>query len=200
MTRAATLVGRSSAPDPFWEDKTRAIVGYLLHAAALAGCDRSTCSAGPCGLRSRRGATHSESVRSGGAALGARSPIGDLLRPEAPGFDLVRGGSHVRSISGSGHLAGGVAGGGQDVRPVRLLASDGCLYLLGTAGDERTAALVAAFIEDIVGAARMVAAAMPNSRLDPPVGLVLDEAANYTLPLSRRFSWRGAEVGSRPLL
>lgn len=45
-----------------------------------------------------------------------------------------------------------------------------------------TAGLVSAFIEDVVTTARRLAAASPGARLDPPLGLVLDEAANYPLP------------------
>ena len=37
-------------------------------------------------------------------------------------------------------------------------------------------------MEDVVEAARRRAAASPGARLDPPLSLVLDEAANYPLP------------------
>ena len=45
-----------------------------------------------------------------------------------------------------------------------------------------TANLVAALIEDLVHTARRRAARSPGTRLDPPLALILDEAANYTLP------------------
>jgi type IV secretory pathway TraG/TraD family ATPase VirD4 len=41
---------------------------------------------------------------------------------------------------------------------------------------------VAAFVEDVVEAARRLAAASARARLDPPLSLILDEAANYPLP------------------
>jgi type IV secretory pathway TraG/TraD family ATPase VirD4 len=67
--------------------------------------------------------------------------------------------------------------------PNPFLQNRGTLYLLGTAsGASATANLVAAFIEDIVDSARRLAAASPGARLDPPLGLILDEAANYPLP------------------
>ena len=67
--------------------------------------------------------------------------------------------------------------------PERFLRDRGCLYLLGTAaGASATANLVAAFIEDVVEAARRLAARSVGARLDPPLALVLDEAANYPLP------------------
>jgi type IV secretory pathway TraG/TraD family ATPase VirD4 len=42
--------------------------------------------------------------------------------------------------------------------------------------------LVAALIEDVVDVARRLAARSTGARLDPPLGLILDEAANYPLP------------------
>jgi type IV secretion system protein VirD4 len=72
---------------------------------------------------------------------------------------------------------------GDTFDPVRFLRQRGTLYLLGTAsGASATANLVAAFIEDIVEAARRLAAASPGARLDPPLAVILDEAANYPLP------------------
>jgi type IV secretion system protein VirD4 len=67
--------------------------------------------------------------------------------------------------------------------PAEFLQSCGTLYLLGTAsGASATASLIAAFVEDVVETARHEAAVSPGARLDPPLALVLDEAANYPLP------------------
>jgi type IV secretory pathway TraG/TraD family ATPase VirD4 len=41
---------------------------------------------------------------------------------------------------------------------------------------------VSALVEDVADTARRLAAASPGARLDPPLALVLDEAANYPLP------------------
>jgi type IV secretion system protein VirD4 len=72
---------------------------------------------------------------------------------------------------------------GEEFDPVRFLTERGCLYLLGTAsGAASTSSLVAALVEDVVEVARRLAAASPGGRLDPPLALVLDEAANYPLP------------------
>lgn len=71
----------------------------------------------------------------------------------------------------------------QTLEPAAFLQAGGTLYLLGTAtGASATATLVAAFIEDMVDTARRLAALSPGQRLDPPLTLVLDEAANYPLP------------------
>ena len=62
-------------------------------------------------------------------------------------------------------------------------ADRGTLYLIGTAtGASATAGFVTALVEDVVEVARRLAAGSPGARLDPPLGLILDEAANYPLP------------------
>jgi type IV secretion system protein VirD4 len=72
---------------------------------------------------------------------------------------------------------------GEQFDPEVFLREHGTLYLLGTAsGASATANLVAAFIEDIVESARRLAASSPGARLDPPLAVILDEAANYPLP------------------
>ena len=71
---------------------------------------------------------------------------------------------------------------GSEFDPLAFLAMSGTVYLLGTAsGATATAPLVAALIEDLVDAARRLAAQCPGQRLDPPLALILDEAANYPL-------------------
>jgi type IV secretory pathway TraG/TraD family ATPase VirD4 len=72
---------------------------------------------------------------------------------------------------------------GEAFDPETFLRRNGTVYLLGTStGVSATAGLVGAFVEDVVEAARRVAARSPASRLDPPLSLILDEAANYPLP------------------
>jgi type IV secretion system protein VirD4 len=67
--------------------------------------------------------------------------------------------------------------------PEQFLANRGSLFLLATAsGASATANIVTAFVEDIVECARRMATKSPGTRLDPPLALILDEAANYPLP------------------
>ncbi|WP_372967006.1 type IV secretory system conjugative DNA transfer family protein [Microbacterium sp.] len=68
---------------------------------------------------------------------------------------------------------------GEDFDPEAFLRAKGTLYLLATgAGANNSAALVAAFVEDLVEAARRIAATSPGARLDPPLLLALDEVGN----------------------
>lgn len=67
--------------------------------------------------------------------------------------------------------------------PERFLRDQGTVYLVGTStGTAATAGIVGAFVEDVAEAARRLAARSPGARLDPPLALILDEAANYPLP------------------
>ena len=68
---------------------------------------------------------------------------------------------------------------GEDFNPEAFLSEHGTLYLLATgAGAGASAALVAAFIEDLTETARRPAARSPAARLDPPLLLALDEIGN----------------------
>ena len=72
---------------------------------------------------------------------------------------------------------------GEHFDPDTFLRNNGTVYLLGTSsGVTATGGLVGAFVEDVVEAARRIAARSASSRLDPPLSLVMDEAANYPLP------------------
>jgi type IV secretory pathway TraG/TraD family ATPase VirD4 len=87
------------------------------------------------------------------------------------------------SLADPGVLDAVSPGPGEQFNPAQFLRSNGTLYLLGTAsGAASTVTLVAALIEDVVEVARRLATASPGGRLDPPLGLILDEAANYPIP------------------
>jgi type IV secretory pathway TraG/TraD family ATPase VirD4 len=89
---------------------------------------------------------------------------------------------------------------GEGFDPATFLRGRSTLYLLGTAsGASATANLVAALAEDVVEAARRTSAASPGSRLDPPLAVVLDEAANYPLPSLPALMSEGGGSGITPL-
>jgi type IV secretion system protein VirD4 len=63
--------------------------------------------------------------------------------------------------------------------PHAFLQEHGTLYLLGSTGTQLSVApLITALLEDVLDTARRRAATEPGGRLDPPVLLLLDEAAN----------------------
>ena len=68
---------------------------------------------------------------------------------------------------------------GESFDPEAFMRSNGTLYLLATgAGSNNSAALVSAFVEDLVETARRIAARSAGARLDPPLLLALDEIGN----------------------
>src|SRR5581483_6560397 len=67
----------------------------------------------------------------------------------------------------------------ESVDLTQFLHAGGTLYLLGTTGSQLTVApLVTALVEALVDAARTAATDAPDGFLDPPLTLLLDEAAN----------------------
>src|SRR5205823_4622530 len=74
-----------------------------------------------------------------------------------------------------------------------LLTSRGTVFMLG-AEDAQVAPLVTAFTGHLAREARRIAGTMPGGRLDPPLSLVLDEAALICpIPLD---NWT-ADMGGR---
>ena len=76
---------------------------------------------------------------------------------------------------------------GEGFEPGEFLTGSASLYLLGATGVQLSVApLITALLEDLLDTARAGAAALPEGRLDPPLLLMLDEAANVapipTLP------------------
>jgi len=187
MIRAVALAGTSEGNvenGSFWKQQTLSALGCLLHAAALD--DRPP----------------SDLYRWSHAAGGAKEAVSILTQaPGAtPGWDraldaIISAEQRTRDsvwamvanafapLADPAVLASMTPAPGEEFDPVDFLAKQGSLYLLGTAtGASATATFVAALIEDIVDAARRLAARSPGARMDPPVALVLDEAANYPLP------------------
>jgi type IV secretion system protein VirD4 len=86
---------------------------------------------------------------------------------------------------------------GEQFDPATFLKESGTLYLLGSTGAQLSVApLITALIEDLVDTARRHAAAEPGGRLDPPLLLMLDEAANIApLPSLPNLLADGGGVG-----
>jgi len=66
----------------------------------------------------------------------------------------------------------------QAVNTAELLKERATIFCLGTPGGSSPAPLLTALVADLTEAARQLAAASPGGRLDPPLLVMLDEAAN----------------------
>ncbi len=188
IIRAEALVSESNRSGiengTFWRQQALTATRCLLHAAAL-------------GSRSP-----SDLYRWSHSAPGAKEAVSILTsHPDTtPGWEqaldaIIASDQHTRDsiwamvanafapLADPAVLGAVSPESGMEFDPVAFLALRGTLFLLGTAsGASATATLVAALIEDVIDAAKRLAAGSPGQRLDPPVALVLDEAANYPLP------------------
>jgi type IV secretion system protein VirD4 len=166
----------------FWEGKTRTALQALLHAAAL---DNRT-------PRELFNWTLSPSAAADAVAVLASNPnaapgwadsLESMIHADPRTRDSIwMGVSLALSCLADPRVLDAVSPPpGEHFDPVEFLTGNGTLYLLATgAGAGASWSLVAAFIEDLVEAARHLAAASPGARLDPPLLLALDEIGNLS--------------------
>ncbi len=164
----------------FWEGKTRTALQALLHAAALdnrppAELFRWTLDPS---AASDAVAILTNSPR---AATGWADSLASMIDSDPRTRDSIwQGVSLALGALADPRLLDAVTPRpGEGFDPEHFLTHNGTLYLLATgAGAGASAALVAAFVEDLIEATRRLAARSPGARLDPPLLLALDEIAN----------------------
>jgi type IV secretion system protein VirD4 len=164
----------------FWEGKTRTALQALLHAAAL---DHR----GPGELFrwTLDPAAAADAVAiltaSPRAAVGWADSLQAMIDSDPRTRDSIWQGVSLSmaALADPRVLDAVNPSEGEDFDPEAFLRAKGTLYLLATgAGANNSASLVAAFVEDLVEAARRIAARSPGARLDPPLLLALDEVGN----------------------
>ena len=187
MARAAALVGdaaKGTENASFWSQQTTQAVRCLLHAAALAG--RPPADLYRWSLSAPAAKDAVEILREDpGAAVAWSKALDSIISSEPRTRDAVWAmvSNTFAALADPAVLDALSPAPDESFDPAQFLRSGGTIYLLGTAtGASATAGLVAALAEDVVDTARRLAAASPGARLDPPLGLILDEAANYPLP------------------
>lgn len=187
MIRAWALcadAGQGTESGSFWRQQTVTAVRCLLHAAALGGrspADLYRWSLTPGAAKEAVDIL----VDAPGAALAWDRALDAIIAADSRQRDSVWAmvANTFAALADPHVLAAVSPSAEQSFDPAPFLRQRGTLYLLGTAaGASATASLVAALVEDVVEVARRLAAASPGARLDPPLGLILDEAANYPLP------------------
>jgi type IV secretion system protein VirD4 len=187
MIRAAGLTAKSAkgvTDANFWEDQTRSAVCCLLHAAAVGGRGASSLYEWSLSAPAAREAVQLL-VRSPGAIPLWDRRLDSIISADPKQRDSVWAmvGNAFGTLADPKVLTAVSPSPEETFNPAEFLRQKGTLFLVGTAsGASATASLVAALIEDVVQVARRLAAASPGARLDPPLGLILDEAANYPLP------------------
>ena len=187
MIRANALcadAGEGTESGSFWKQQTITAVRCLLHAAALD--DRSPADLYRWSLSAAAAKDAVEIlVHDSGAALAWDKALDAIVSADQRQRDSVWAmvANTFAAFADPQVLDAVSPGPGEQFHPSDFLRRNGTLYLLGTAsGASATAGLVAALVEDVVEVARRLGAGSPGARLDPPLGLILDEAANYPLP------------------
>ena len=187
MIRANALCAESAGgteSGSFWKQQTTMAVRCLLHAAALEDrppVDLYRWSLSPAAAKEAVDIL----VHTPGAALAWDKALDAIVSADQRQRDSVWAmvANAFAALADPCVLDAVSPGPGETFDPAVFLRQRGTLYLLGTAsGASATAGLVAALVEDVVDVARRLAARSTGARLDPPLGLILDEAANYPLP------------------
>lgn len=187
LSAGAALTKGSTSDGEYWQQMTAAVLRGYLHAAALT--DRSVrdvlaWASRPSDPTPQR-ILRSESAAAPGWAEELAAQAGADPRQRDAVWSGVR--RAVDSLADPRVLDTCSPSIGEAFDPTDFLQQHGSLYLLGTTGAQLSVApLITALLEDLLDTARTLAAAAPHGRLDPPLLLLLDEAANIapipTLP------------------
>ncbi|MFC5932037.1 type VI secretion protein [Cryobacterium melibiosiphilum] len=164
----------------FWEAKTRTALQSLLHAAALDHCSPAELFRWTLDPAAAHDAV-SILLSAPAAATGWGDALRAMLEADPRTRDSIWQGVSLSlgALADPRVLDAVSPGEGEAFDPEGFLRSNGTLYLLATgAGSNNSAALVSAFVEDLVETARRIAARSAGARLDPPLLLALDEIGN----------------------
>lgn len=179
LAAGAQLAPTTVTDAAFWQGMTEAVLRCYLHAAALDGRnmrDILTWTARPADpTPTRILRTHPHAAPGWVEELNAQAAADPRQR------DSVWAGVRraVDSLADPRVLDACSPPPEQAVDLGQFIDDRGTLYLLGTTGAQLSVApLITALVEALVDAARTRAAATPDGRLDPPLTLLLDEAAN----------------------
>lgn len=187
MVRAKALTSGTASgttDSNFWQASAEQAVRCLLHAAALGACSptdlyRWSLSAVHAREAAMTLSTHPQ------AATGWHDALESITNSDPRQRDSVWSMVTIAfsAMADPRVLDALSPAPDEHFDPERFLRDQGTVYLLGTStGTAATAGIVGAFVEDVAEAARRLAARSAGSRLDPPLALILDEAANYPLP------------------
>lgn len=177
---AGTGMARGVDGGDFWQGQTESVLRALLHAAALDGRgagDLYRWSLDPVAAADAVAVLGREAT----AAPGWDDALDQAARADPRTRDSIWLGVRqaLSSLADPRVLDAVSPRHGESFDPEAFLAERGTLYLLGTSsGAGAAAALVSAFIEDMVETTRRLAAHSPGARLDPPLLLALDEIGN----------------------
>jgi type IV secretion system protein VirD4 len=205
LVRAKALTtgaARGTTDANFWQSSAEQAVRCLLHAAALG--DKTSTDLYRWSLSAAQAreavtilASHPGAARSWHQALEAIVGADQRQRDSVWAMVAIA----FSSLSDPRVLDAVSPGPAERFDPATFLRHRGTVYLLGTSsGASATGGLVGAFVEDVAEAARRLAAGAPGARVDPPLSMILDEAANYPLPTLTSLMSDGGGTGISTLV
>ncbi|MCW2599458.1 MAG: Type secretory pathway VirD4 component-like [Frankiales bacterium] len=187
LAAGAQLTKGTTSDGEFWTQMAAAVLRGYLHAAALT--DRPISDVLAWASRPQDPTPVRILKHDSGAAPGWAEELAAQAGADPRQRDSVWAGVRraVDSLADPRVLDTCSPSSAEQFNPADFLDSRGTLYLLGTTGAQLSVApLISALIEDLLDTARSRAATLPAGRLDPPLFLLLDEAANIapipTLP------------------
>jgi type IV secretion system protein VirD4 len=205
LVRAKALTAGTASgttDSSFWQSSAEQAVRCLLHAAALGGRSSTDLYRWSLSAVQAREAVMILSAHKG-AALSWHQALDSIVTADQKQRDSVWAMVAIAfaALADPRVLDAVSPAEGEAFDPEMFLRSRGTVYLLGTStGAAATAGLVGAFVEDVIEAARRIAAGSPAARLDPPLSLILDEAANYPLPSLSSLMSEGGGTGISTLV
>ncbi|MCU1622068.1 MAG: Type secretory pathway VirD4 component-like [Frankiales bacterium] len=179
LSAGAAPHGATTADADFWTGMTAAVLRAYLHAAALTSRPMgevlgwASRPLDPTPVRILR--------RESQAAAGWAEELAAQAGADPRQRDSVWAGVRraVDSLADPRVLATCSPNEHDAFDPHAFLQQHGSLYLLGATGTQLSVApLITALLEDLLDTARTLAAGQDQGRLDPPLMLLLDEAAN----------------------
>jgi type IV secretion system protein VirD4 len=161
-----------------WDAQARRILALLLHAAAVSGRSMGDVRRWAGGDRDAR-VEVDDALRSAGGRDRAGEWAGYCDTNDRTRTSIAATlAAAVSWVSDDGARALGDPRGDEALIDIRGLLEDGqTLHLIGHETSTRFAPLVAALVAEIAHQARVLASHSPSGRLDPPVTMLLDEAA-----------------------
>ncbi|HWS34169.1 MAG TPA: TraM recognition domain-containing protein, partial [Actinoplanes sp.] len=175
---AAVPLGESTGNADFFIQGADTVLRCLLHAAALAGRSMRDVATWATDfdddepLNILRGDDR--------ASPGWHSTLRTFTRgaPETVSSTKMTLGLILKPLASPRVMAAVTPEDGEGLDVERLLEQRGILYLLSEGDEGSTAPFLTALADHIVKVAKRVSQRRPHGRLDPPLRLVLDEAAN----------------------
>lgn len=175
---SASGAGKGVTAGDYWRDSAVALCQGYLHAAALVGADLRTVTGWVDNPSDRRAVDilldHPAAAPGWGERLAAQLSGGSDDRERRSVFNSLR--RAFDCVADPEVMASCCPVGGSTFDPAKFVAGTGTLYLVGDPEDQvQVSGLLAVLLDAVVAAARERAATLPGGRLDPPLGLWLDE-------------------------